>query len=180
MKNYAQEQSITINGLFTRLLWIKMKCYSKWLQKIFNCELLWMCVITFCNITARAWRGSSDARFTYVMWNSIKGRILFWHDDSSANDFLERWSQGTLLSKRRSKARMEKKPVNDEVLSIFEGWIGNSRCKLLHIEWVNNKVLLYSTWSYIQYPEINHNGKDCKVYLRILIIYMCTHTHTYI
>ena len=31
VKNYAQEQSITINGLFTRLLWIKLKCYLKWL-----------------------------------------------------------------------------------------------------------------------------------------------------
>ena len=66
---------------------------------------------------------------------------------------------------------MEKKPVNNEVLSIFEGQTGNSRCKLLHMEWVNNKVLLYSAWSYIQYPEINHNGKDYKFYLRTLIIY---------
>ena len=35
-----------------------------------------------------------------------------------------------------------------------------SRCKLLYIEWINNKVLLYSTGSYIQYPMINHNGKE--------------------
>ena len=34
-----------------------------------------------------------------------------------------------------------------------------SRCKLLHVEWINNKVLLYSTGNYIQYPVINHNGK---------------------
>ena len=36
---------------------------------------------------------------------------------------------------------------------------GISRCKLLYIEWINNKVLLYSTGNYIQYPVINHNGK---------------------
>ena len=36
---------------------------------------------------------------------------------------------------------------------------GVSRCKLLYIEWINNKVLLYSTENYIQYPMINHNGK---------------------
>ena len=36
---------------------------------------------------------------------------------------------------------------------------GTSRCKLLHIEWMNNKVLLYSTGNYIQYPVISHNGK---------------------
>ena len=37
-------------------------------------------------------------------------------------------------------------------------WI--SRCKLLYIVWINNKVLLYSTGNYIQYPAINHNGKE--------------------
>ena len=37
---------------------------------------------------------------------------------------------------------------------------GISRCKLLYIEWINNKVLLCSTGNYIQYPVINHNGKE--------------------
>ena len=37
---------------------------------------------------------------------------------------------------------------------------GISRCKLVHIGWINNKVLLYSTGNYIQYPVINHNGKE--------------------
>ena len=37
---------------------------------------------------------------------------------------------------------------------------GISRCELLYIEWINNKVLLYSTRNYIQYPVINHNGKE--------------------
>ena len=37
-----------------------------------------------------------------------------------------------------------------------------SRCKLLHIGWINSKILLYSTGNYIQYPVINHNGKDYK------------------
>ena len=35
-----------------------------------------------------------------------------------------------------------------------------SRCKLLYIEWINNKVLLYNTGNYIQYPMRNHNGKE--------------------
>ena len=30
----------------------------------------------------------------------------------------------------------------------------------LYIEWINNKVLLYSTENYIQYPMVNHNGKE--------------------
>ena len=33
------------------------------------------------------------------------------------------------------------------------------RCKLLYIEWINNKVLLYSTGYCIQYLVINYNGK---------------------
>ena len=36
---------------------------------------------------------------------------------------------------------------------------GVSRCKLYR-EWINNKVLLYRTGNYIQYPVINHNGKE--------------------
>ena len=35
---------------------------------------------------------------------------------------------------------------------------GISRCKLLYIGWINNKVLLYSTVSYIQYPVMDHDG----------------------
>ena len=42
-----------------------------------------------------------------------------------------------------------------------EGWIGSlvSRYQLLYIEWMN-KALLYSTGISIQYPGINHNGKE--------------------
>ena len=41
------------------------------------------------------------------------------------------------------------------------GWMdwefGISR---LNIGWINNKALLYSTGSYVQYPVINHNEKE--------------------
>ena len=37
---------------------------------------------------------------------------------------------------------------------------GVSRRKLLYIDWINNKVLLYSTENYIQYPMISHNGRQ--------------------
>ena len=36
---------------------------------------------------------------------------------------------------------------------------GVSGCKVLYTEWINSKILLYSTVSYIQYPVININGK---------------------
>ena len=55
-----------------------------------------------------------------------------------------------------------------------EGWggkdweFGISRCRLLHVGWINNKVLLYSTGNYIQQPVITHNGKECdNVYIYI-------------
>ena len=40
--------------------------------------------------------------------------------------------------------------------------VGARRCKLLHIEWINNKVLLYSTRNYIQSAGIDHDGKEYK------------------
>ena len=44
-----------------------------------------------------------------------------------------------------------------------EGWSGRlwlADVRLLYIEWINNKVLQYSTANYIQNPMINHNGKE--------------------
>ena len=40
----------------------------------------------------------------------------------------------------------------------------------LYIEWINNKVLLYSRENYIQYPEINYNEKKIK---KNVYIYIC-------
>ena len=57
------------------------------------------------------------------------------------------------------------------------GWMdwefGISR---LNIGWINNKALLYSTGSYVQYPVINHNEKEYKkectyIYSWIILLY---------
>ena len=37
--------------------------------------------------------------------------------------------------------------------------LGVSRWKLLYVEWIHIRILLYSTGGYVQYPIINHNGK---------------------
>ena len=37
---------------------------------------------------------------------------------------------------------------------------GVGRCKLLHLEQINNKVLMYTTGNYIQSPEIKYNEKE--------------------
>ena len=42
----------------------------------------------------------------------------------------------------------------------MEWEFGVSRCKLLYVGWINNKVLLYSTENYIQYSVIDHNGEE--------------------
>lgn len=45
---------------------------------------------------------------------------------------------------------------------------GGSRCKLLYLGLIDTEVLLYSTWNYIQSPEINHKMERN------------THTHIYL
>ena len=43
---------------------------------------------------------------------------------------------------------------------------GISRCKLLYIEWINNKDLLYSIGNYTQYLVVTYNRKESeKVYI---------------
>ena len=49
------------------------------------------------------------------------------------------------------------------------GCLGLVRCKLLHLEWINNKVLRYSTGDYIQSPGINHNEKEYKARMYICV-----------
>ena len=53
--------------------------------------------------------------------------------------------------------------------------LGVSRCKLLYIGWINNKVLLYSRGNYIQYPVINHNGKEYEKQYVYMYVCVCIH-----
>ena len=49
--------------------------------------------------------------------------------------------------------------------------VGISKYKFLYVEWLNNKVLLYSTEDYMQYPMINHNGNE--YFTKKVYIYTC-------
>ena len=63
----------------------------------------------------------------------------------------------------------------------MEWEFGISRCKVLYIERINNKVLPYSTENYIQYPVINHHGKGYEkecVYI-FFFIYQYIHIFSY-
>ena len=59
-------------------------------------------------------------------------------------------------------SQMRKQTCGSQVEQGGEGQtrLGVGRCKLLHLECINNKGLLYTTRNYIQSPEINYNGKE--------------------
>ena len=40
-----------------------------------------------------------------------------------------------------------------------DGEFGVSRCKLLHLEWISDEVLLCSTGKFIQSLGIDHDGR---------------------
>ena len=42
----------------------------------------------------------------------------------------------------------------------MEWEVGISRCRLLYVEWISSKALLYGTENYVQYTIIDHNGKE--------------------
>ena len=46
-----------------------------------------------------------------------------------------------------------------------DGEFGVVRCKLLHLEQINNEVLLYSTGNYIQSLGIDHARKRIYTYI---------------
>ena len=51
------------------------------------------------------------------------------------------------------------------------GSLGLADANYLYREWINSKVLPYSTRNYIQYPVINHNGKESeKEYMLLLLL----------
>ena len=53
---------------------------------------------------------------------------------------------------------------------------GNSRCKLLYIEWIKNKVLPFSTGNYVHYLMLNYNGKEQEK----VCVCICVYIYIYI
>ena len=58
----------------------------------------------------------------------------------------------------------------------IEWEVGVSRCKLLYIEWINGKAVLYSIGEYMQCLMINHNGNEYrkKIYICVTESLYCT------
>jgi len=70
--------------------------------------------------------------------------------------------------KKKKKAKKRKlTDIESRLVVAKEGWwgreVGISRCKLFYRYWINNKVLLYSSGNYNQYPVINHQGKEYEI-----------------
>jgi len=53
----------------------------------------------------------------------------------------------------------------------MDGEFGAGRCKLLHLEWISNEILLYSTGNYIQSFGIEHDGRQYEK----KNVYICGH-----
>ena len=49
---------------------------------------------------------------------------------------------------------------------------GVSRCKLLHLEWISNEVLLYSTGNHIQPLGTKHDGRPYEE-KQCVCLYIC-------
>ena len=50
-----------------------------------------------------------------------------------------------------------------------DGEFGVSRCKLFHLEWLSNEVLLYSTGNSIQSLVMEHDGSSMR---KIMYVYV--------
>ena len=74
---------------------------------------------------------------------------------------MESKMQMNIAMKQNHRHREQTRGCQGEGEGGGKDWeFGTSRGKLLHIGWINNKVLRYSTGNYIQYSVIHHNGKE--------------------
>ena len=71
--------------------------------------------------------------------------------------------QMNLFSKQKQPHRHREQTSGcqwGKVGGVMDWEVRLSRCKVLHTEGMDNKVLLYITENHIQYPMTNHNEKD--------------------
>ena len=92
---------------------------------------------------------------------SQKEIIYMWNLKYNTNEHIYKRNRLTDTEKRLGIVRFR---------GAMEWEFGVSRCKLLCIEWIKIKVLLYSTESYIQCLVIKHNGQYMK---NIIYIHTC-------
>ena len=81
---------------------------------------------------------------------------------------LKWWGEMTWIKKQKNRNRLTDKENRLVVAKGHEVWhgmdleFGVGRCKLLHLEWISQEVLLYSEGNSIQSLGIDHDGKQYK------------------
>ena len=76
----------------------------------------------------------------------------------------------SINTKQKQTCRQGEQTCGCQRAEAWVGWIGSQGLADTNYIWINNKVLLYSTGNYIQYPVINYNGKEHeKQYIHLCI-----------
>ena len=77
------------------------------------------------------------------------------------------WHQWTYLWSRNGLVDIENRPIaaKGEGGGGIDWNFGINWCELFYVEWINHKILWYSTGNYIQYSVINYNEK--RTWMRI-------------
>ena len=105
-------------------------------------------------------------------WMDLEIMILSELSQTEKDKYHIIWHKWTYLRNRNRLTDIENRLVVANGGRGMDWEFGIGRCKLLYIGWINNKILLYSTGNYIQYPGINHNGKECiYMYNWITLLY---------
>lgn len=114
MQNYAQEQSIAINGFLTWLLWVEMECYLKWLERLFLTTTCYEVVLP-CFTTSVPGLGK-EPFYLYFM-TLYHGQDVFLTRWFRRKELLGKWSQEILQREWRSKTGKGEKAVSGVFLS---------------------------------------------------------------
>ena len=77
------------------------------------------------------------------------------------------WHQWTYLWSRNGLVDIENRPIaaKGDGGGGIDWNFGINWCELFYVEWINHKILWYSTGNYIQYSVINYNEK--RTWMRI-------------
>ena len=70
---------------------------------------------------------------------------------------IERWHAGMWGVGRQCPTALYSHTMPEAVLSVFAAT--HKKTRLLHLEWISNEVLPFSTGNYIQSLGIDHDGR---------------------
>ena len=112
----------------------------------------------FCFMTINIIMLNGSYHLSHSFWTVFYGAVeFFWVAQNVAVELVRFWNTFSkcLVIRREQTCGWQGGEQGG-----MDWEFGISRCKLLYIEWIDNKVLLYSTGNYFQYLVINHDGKE--------------------